>query len=134
MAREKFELGDKVWYEANEGKRYLMVVKQIHSDSYDLFPHDDTRLLLEDASESKFRFVYSSDIRAATTITEGNRMMAKKVAEIAIKRAQSIAETKGHALSYAQKNFVSQAIVQGFLEMKQEYGNLEKSGFFERLT
>ncbi|MAT99653.1 MAG: hypothetical protein CL608_21130 [Anaerolineaceae bacterium] len=131
---DKYELGDKVWYETDDGNRYLMVIKQVREDSVDLFPHDATSSLLKDESESKFRYIYDSNIRPATAATEGNLMMARKVAEVAIERAISKTEAKGQSLSHAQKKLVSQAIVQGFLEMKQQYGHLEKDGFFERLT
>jgi len=100
---ENYELGDKVWYETDDGNRYLMVVKDIHSDGdLDLYPYYDTKLLLKDKSESKFRYIFSSKVSLATVVTTGNMMKASKVAEVAIKRAVSITEAKGHSLSSAQ--------------------------------
>lgn len=130
----KYALGDKVWYKAENGNRYLMIVKAIrNNDRTDLYPHNATSSLLEDKSESKFRFIHENDVSPATAVTEGNLILAGKVAKIAMNRADIITEAKGHTLSYAQKKLVSEAIIQGFLEMKQEFSNLEKSGFFENL-
>ncbi len=133
--QDTFNLGDKVWYEAEDGNRYLMVVKEITSggNTVSLYPFDDTSMLLKDKSESKFTFIYKSNIRPATVVKEGNLTKAKRVAENAVNRAVQAAEQKGHALSYPQKNLISQAIIQGYLEMKQDFESLEESGFFERM-
>ena len=122
--QDKFNLGDKVWHEAEDGNRYLMVVKEISSsgNTVALYPFNDTSMLLEDKSESKFSYIYPS-----------NLTKARRVAENAVNRAVQAAEQKGHALSYPQKNLISQAIIQGYLEMKQDFESLEQSGFFEQM-
>lgn len=131
---KQFELGDKVWYETANGGRYLMVIKDICDDStVDLYPHNATSSLLEDAG-AKFRYIYKSDLTPATAVTEVNLMKAKKVAEIALKQAEKITEAKGQAMTHAQKKFVSEAIIQGFLEMKQQFAVLEKSGLLDNLN
>jgi len=131
---KNYALGDKVWYEAENGNRHLMVVKNIrNADNIDLYPHKATSSLLENKSESKFIFISKFNISPAKAVTDGNLVKAQKVAEIALKRAVAITEAKGHTLSYAQKNFISEAIVQGFLEMKEQFADLEASGFFENL-
>ncbi|MCC6607215.1 MAG: hypothetical protein IT327_28665 [Anaerolineae bacterium] len=134
-SQDTFNLGDKVWYEAEDGNRYLMVVKEISSggNTVSLYPFDSTSMLLKDESESKYTFIYKSNVRPATVVKEGNLTKAKRVAEHAVNRAVRAAEQKGHALSYPQKNFISQAIIHGYLEMKQDFELLEESGFFERM-
>lgn len=134
-SQDTFNLGDKVWYEAEDGNRYLMVVKEISSggNTVSLYPFDSTSMLLKDESESKYTFIYKSNVRPATVVKEGNLTKAKRVAEHAVNRAVRAAEQKGHALSYPQKNFISQAIIHGYLEMKQDFELLEQSGFFERM-
>ena len=133
--QDKFNLGDKVWHEAEDGNRYLMVVKEISSsgNTVALYPFNDTSMLLEDKSESKFSYIYPSKIAPATVVKNGNLTKARRVAENAVNRAVQAAEQKGHALSYPQKNLISQAIIQGYLEMKQDFESLEQSGFFEQM-
>lgn len=133
-SQDTFNLGDKVWYEAEDGNRYLMVVKATRdNDKIDLYPHDATSSLLKDKSESRFTFIHKSYVQPATAATEGTLMQARKVAEFAMKMAAGITEAKGVSLSHAQTKLVNEAIVQGFLEMKQDFSGLEASGFFDRL-
>jgi hypothetical protein len=125
---DKYELGDRVWYETEDGNRYLMVIKELGSSSLALYPLRDTRLMLKDTSESTYNYIGFDKVSPATAATDKNLFLGRQVAEAAIKRAVNSTEQKGYSLSSEQKNLMSQAIVQGFLEMREKIDPLERHG------
>ena len=105
-----------------------MVVKELKNSALALYPLSDTRLMLRDTSESKYNYIGFDKVRPAASATDKNLFLGRQVAEAAIKRAVNSTEQKGYSLSSEQKNLMSQAIVQGFLEMREKIDPLERHG------
>ncbi len=117
---DKINLGDRVWFEANDGEKYLMVVKSI--DSYgvftSLYPLWDTRFLTNDVSEAESSLIGMTQLKLAKNATDTNLYYANLFAERCLKTTQLITERKNAPLNGKQNNLLKQVIIQAYLQEK----------------
>lgn len=117
---DKINLGDRVWFEANDGEKYLMVVKSIDNSGLftSLYPLRDTEFLLKGVTEAQFDLIGMTQLKLAENATDINLAYAHRLAERGIKTAMMISEKANEPLSGKQKNLLKQAIIHAYMQEK----------------